>query len=86
MITRLLFWLALVLLVLLAARSKLKSEFKRPPAAGGARPDGPKAKVEAEAESMACCAHCGLHFPASESVRAGGQDYCCAAHVGLPPA
>ena len=84
MITRLLFWLALVLLVLMAARSKLKGEFKRPPAPGRAREDG--AKVEVAAEAMACCAHCALHFPASESVRVGDRDYCCAAHAGLPPA
>jgi len=34
---------------------------------------------------MTTCAHCGLHFPASEAVRADGLDYCSPAHVRLPP-
>jgi uncharacterized protein len=33
---------------------------------------------------MAQCAHCGVHFPASEAVRADGLDYCSPAHVRLP--
>jgi uncharacterized protein len=34
---------------------------------------------------MAQCAHCGVHFPASEAVRADGHDYCSPGHVRLPP-
>jgi uncharacterized protein len=34
---------------------------------------------------MACCAHCGVYFPASEAVRADGRDYCSPGHVRLPP-
>ena len=78
--SRLLFWIALALLVYFAVRSKLRDLTpKEPP--GGAR----QGRAEGEAEAMACCAHCGLHFPASESVRADGLDYCSPAHVRLPP-
>jgi uncharacterized protein len=36
-------------------------------------------------EAMAQCTHCGMYFPASESVRADGHDYCSPGHVRLPP-
>lgn len=78
--TKLLFWIALVILVVLAIRHKLH-QASRPPAAGRAQP-GPST---AEPEKMAQCAHCGLHFPASEAVSADGLDYCCPAHVRQPP-
>lgn len=75
---RLLFWIGLVVLVILAIKSKARSATRSqtPP---------PAARDEAEAESMARCAHCGVHFPASEAVRADGLDYCSPAHVRLPP-
>jgi uncharacterized protein len=74
---RALFWLALLVLVIFAVRSKLRKlkQGAQQGAAAPARDDG---------EAMACCAHCHLHFPASEAVRAGGLDYCSQAHVGLP--
>lgn len=34
-------------------------------------------------EAMAQCAHCGVHFPRSESVRGGDCDYCCEEHRSL---
>jgi uncharacterized protein len=48
-----------------------------------ARPGAAKAPVQIEA--MAQCTHCGMYFPASESVRADGHDYCSPGHVRLPP-
>jgi uncharacterized protein len=75
--TRLLFWLALAVLIVFAIRSKLR-------ASGVARPPRPPAPREPQVETMAQCAHCGVHFPASEAVRADGLDYCCPAHVRLP--
>jgi uncharacterized protein len=30
---------------------------------------------------MLCCARCGVYFPSSEAVRAGGRDYCGPAHA-----
>jgi uncharacterized protein len=32
------------------------------------------------AEDMVRCAHCGVHLPKSESIMAGGQFFCSAAH------
>ncbi|MES2900858.1 MAG: PP0621 family protein [Pseudomonadota bacterium] len=77
--SRILFWVALFILVAFAVRTKLRSmapknEAKRPPAPLG--PDG---------EAMACCAHCHVYFPSSEAVQAGGLQYCSPAHVRLPP-
>lgn len=90
--SRIIFWLALVFLVIFAVRSKIREaqkrhqqQFREPqqPAGGGARAG---AKVAAEAETMLQCAHCGIFYPASESVQARGRDYCSAAHATLPAA
>ncbi|HEU4373147.1 MAG TPA: PP0621 family protein [Telluria sp.] len=75
--SRLLFWLALAILVVMAIRSKLRSSSIQPP------PSRPMPR-QPEAETMTRCAHCGLYFPASEAVRADGLDYCSPAHVRLP--
>ena len=87
--TRLLFWIALVILVVAAIRSKLRAAMTRaqqgqaagpaPASAGG----GTKAwsRVEDQSETMLSCAHCGIYFPASEAVRADGRDYCGTAHA-----
>jgi uncharacterized protein len=77
--SRLLFWLALAVLVVMAIRSKLRASGIKPPPTSRPRPQEPAA-----VESMACCAHCGVYFPASEAVRADGLDYCSPAHVRLP--
>ena len=88
--TRLLFWIALVILVVAAIRSKLRAAMARAqgPAAGpapAAAGSDAKAKawsrVEDQSETMLCCAHCGVYFPASEAVRADGRDYCGTAHA-----
>lgn len=83
--SRLLFWIGLALLVVLAIRSKLRSAglgggtpAGRAQGPGAARPTG-------QIESMACCAHCHVYFPVSEAVQADGQVYCSAAHVRQPP-
>ena len=78
--SRLLFWLALAVLIVMAVRSKLREAGPKAPRAG-ARP----ARPEAQSEKMTSCAHCGLYFPASEAVSADGRDYCCPAHVRQPP-
>ena len=77
MTLRIVLWVVLALLVVLAVRSKLRGMTHQP---------GPEAPGRAlgEGEPMACCAHCHGYFPASESVRADGLDYCSPAHVRLP--
>lgn len=94
--TRLLFWIALVILVVMAVRSKIRAAVARAQAqaaasgpAGGAAGAGPAPgnwrRVEDESERMCSCAHCGIYFPASEAVRSDGRDYCSPAHAQLPP-
>ena len=78
--SRLLLWIALAVLVYFALRSKLRGMTPKDPPG-----PMPHRRAEGEAEAMARCAHCGLHFPASEAVRADGLDYCSPAHVRLPP-
>jgi len=76
--TRILFWLALAFLVVAAIRSKLKANSRPPKQQPPVRRAPPK---EAETEPMLQCAHCGVHYPASENVPAAGRNYCSAAHA-----
>lgn len=78
--TRLLFWLALVFLVIAAVRSKLRGP-QGGRQNGQPAPRQPQSPTEQPTEKMLQCAHCGVHFPASENVPANGRDYCCAAHA-----
>ena len=78
---RLLFWLALAVLVVFAVRSKLRAAASRMPPPNARR----DVRSGSEAETMTACAHCGIHFPVSEAVRADGRDYCSPGHVRLPP-
>jgi uncharacterized protein len=86
--TRLLFWIALIILVVMALRSKLRAAMaprNQEPASGPARGQagaGPAwRRVPDESEPMSCCAHCGIYFPSSEAVTADGRDYCSPAHA-----
>ncbi len=77
--SRILFWLALACLVLFAVRSKWRGVAQpRTPAAPPRRAELP------EGEVMLCCAHCGIYYPASETIKAKGRDYCSPGHAGLP--
>ena len=64
--TRLLFLLAIVVVVYLLLRS-----FRR---------KSPKQDAPNAAEEMVRCAQCGVHLPKSESIQASGNYYCCDAH------
>ncbi|GHU08770.1 hypothetical protein AGMMS50225_08030 [Betaproteobacteria bacterium] len=48
-----------------------------PPARGGRHG---YASPEAEAETMLCCAHCGLYVPESQGVRAHDAFFCSELH------
>lgn len=81
---RLLFWLGLVILVILALKKKIQ-----PPAAGSGNPEQPLEPGNAgsqhagSAETMVCCAHCQIYLPASEAVQRAGQVYCSQEHADL---
>jgi len=80
--SRIVFWILLIGIVVLAVRAKFKAIVKdRQPAQPPPRRQAPTAEIE----SMTQCAHCGLHFPSSEAVHADGRDYCSPGHVRLPP-
>lgn len=81
--SRLLFWLALAVLVVFAIRAKIRAARARADRAGAMHGQARQAPVQS-IETMTSCAHCGLHFPVSEAIRADGLDYCCPAHVRLP--
>lgn len=98
MITKIVMWLALIMLVIFAIRSKIREaqkrhqqQFRQPPQPAPAQPSQTfKARAAAQAandaEVMLQCAHCGVFYPASETVQANGRDYCSAAHAALPSA
>lgn len=85
--TRILFWLALALLVYFAIRSKLKqSQRRQQEEALRRQQQQQQASAQRQvvaSEEMLCCAQCGVYFPASENVPADGRDYCSPAHAPL---
>jgi uncharacterized protein len=89
-----LFWIALIILVVMAIRSKLRAAvaargFDPQAGEGASAPAGAAARAQPrveDSERMTSCAHCGIYFPASEAVREGGHDYCSQAHARLPAA
>jgi uncharacterized protein len=76
MIGRLLLWLLLGLI----AWWMLRPRRAAPPASSRAN-----APAGTAPEAMVDCAHCGLHFPASEAVRDGARVFCCSAHRDAGP-
>jgi uncharacterized protein len=80
---RALFWIALVVLVVMAIRSKLRAAARTPPPHTGERRHS--APAEIASEPMACCDFCGVYFPESEAVHADGRDYCSPAHARHTP-
>jgi len=81
---KLLFWMGLVILVILALKKKVQ-----PPAGGSGNPERPLnpehpgSQSTASAENMVCCAHCQIYLPASEAVQRAGQVYCSKEHADL---
>jgi uncharacterized protein len=68
MIGRILFFVALAILVYLLVKS-----FSRRSAAQNSPSETP-------AQDMVRCAQCGVHLAKEESVPAGGRHFCCEAH------
>lgn len=88
---RLLFWIALLVLVIAAIRSKIRTKLREmtpPPGQPGAGfpGAGPQAQPMRELGATIECAHCHVYFPESEAVSAGGRAYCSAEHAALPTA
>jgi uncharacterized protein len=84
---RLLVWLLLALLVVLALRKSLRRSLHGQSGEAGAGEErSAPAAGERPPETMVCCAHCQLHVPASEAVYRGDKAYCCEAHAQMPAA
>jgi uncharacterized protein len=45
----------------------------------------PEGNTPVSPEQMVICAHCQLHVPESECVKAAGRHYCCEEHRKLGP-
>ncbi|MES2039227.1 MAG: PP0621 family protein [Pseudomonadota bacterium] len=89
---RILFWLGLVVLIVLALKKKMQ-----PPGAGTstgstdkpghpespASPQNSGTRNAAPAETMVCCAHCQIYLPASEAVQRDERVYCSQEHADL---
>jgi len=93
--SRLLFWIILFIVIGFAVRAKLRAAIRKSQLQQqeqwrqqGYQQHNQQQGRQAEPaaiENMTSCAHCGLHFPASEAVHADGLDYCSPAHVRQPP-
>lgn len=71
---KLLIWLAVIIVVIYLLRRAMR----RPPVIR------PKQDDTLEQESMAQCAYCGVHFPASEAVSGSAAGpFCSAEHLRL---
>src|SRR5690606_27093188 len=78
--SKLLFWVAIILVGLLAMRLMARhAAAKRPGKSATPRRPGRSKRIE----PMVQCAHCGVHLPATEAYRASGQDWCSAEHARL---
>lgn len=69
--SRLLFLLAVIIVVYLLLKSFRGPVSKHPPK---------NDTSAADSEEMVRCAQCGVHLPKSESILAGGNFYCSDAH------
>ncbi len=82
---KLLFWLAFIVIVILALKKKGRT-YQQNLQQQGEQADqqtdqpGPGQQAGA-AEAMVCCHHCQVYFPASEAVFKNKQTYCCQNHA-----
>lgn len=83
---RILFWIALIVLVIAAIRSKIRGKLREmtpPPGHPGAGPQAHSHPIR-ELGATIECAHCHVYFPESEAVTADGRAYCSTEHAHLP--
>jgi uncharacterized protein len=72
---KLIFWLAVLGAVFLAARAVALLQRRET-----ARRRQAEADAAPRALEMDRCAHCGIHFPRAEAVRDGARSYCSEEH------
>lgn len=82
--SKLLFWIVVILLVLLVMRLAARAAAKR--AAKPRRAATPRRSPPPGAtQPMVRCAHCGVHLPATEAVHRHNHHWCSEAHAQLGP-
>lgn len=75
---KLLLWAGLIVAVIWILRSKKSSKAK---SSASPTPPSSSPSPPPEIEAMLSCAHCKVHFPASEAVRnSSGQAFCSDEH------
>ncbi|MBY0573341.1 MAG: hypothetical protein K2P84_06635 [Undibacterium sp.] len=80
LLLRLLMWIVLAILVILALRKRLGGTR----AGAGSNQTGASDSSGASAssgETMVCCKSCQMYVPASEALIHHGQTYCCQQHA-----
>lgn len=77
---KLLFWLALAALAMLAMKLVAIGQRRREAARRAARASGAPAAGELAGEMMVQCAHCGVFLPASDALIDGQRAFCDRAH------
>ncbi|MDE2428606.1 MAG: hypothetical protein KGM99_07760 [Burkholderiales bacterium] len=78
---RVLFWLGLLVLIVLAIKKKSQPLERTGPTYTA--PPAPTSSKGGAVETMVCCAHCQIYLPASEAIYRGDQTYCSTAHADL---
>ncbi len=83
---RIILWLLLGVLVILALKKKARDmqsrTFQTPPeAAPSSAPSAAPGHAVRDAEDMVSCAHCQLYVPVSEAVLRGELHFCSVAHA-----
>ncbi|MNR78169.1 hypothetical protein D3C72_88550 [compost metagenome] len=77
---KLLLWAGLIVAVIWILRSKKSSKSKSPDSPPPP-PSPSSSSTQPEIEAMLSCAHCKVHFPASEAVRnSSDQAFCSDEH------
>jgi uncharacterized protein len=79
---RVIFWVALLLLIGFAVRKKIRARAKTLDREAERPSQTSTHEVNSTApEAMVCCAKCQTYVPISEAIVREEQYYCCAAHA-----
>lgn len=82
---KILFWVVVILVALVAARMIARNNARPETGAAPKRAASSKngAPLQDEAESMVRCEHCGIHLPRSEALLQNGRTWCGQEHAKL---
>ncbi len=78
---KLLFWIALIFLVLIVVRMLGRSVAAIQARHAPISKRKPTQAAQPPSEIMVRCAHCGMYLPRSEALQMGGKTWCTPEHV-----